>query len=115
MREVIWLAGADADLQANFDFLEERQPGRGLRFLDEINDELACLREYPEGRPKKPAPFRKQRIADSPYSIQTKRGASSFTPFLTCVRNRARFFADYSGAIPTIRVDERFHDKPLHA
>ena len=69
MREVIWVAGADADLQANFDFLEERQPGRGLRFLDEINDELACLREYPEGRPKKPAPFRKQWIPDSPFAI----------------------------------------------
>jgi hypothetical protein len=30
MREVIWLAGADADLQAIFDFLEERQAGRGI-------------------------------------------------------------------------------------
>jgi plasmid stabilization system protein ParE len=69
MREVIWLAGADADLQAIFDFLEERQPGRGVRFLDEINAELAWLREYPEGRPKKPAPSRKQRIADSPFAI----------------------------------------------
>ena len=69
MREVIWLAGADADLQAIFDLLEERQPGRGVRFMDEINAELAWLREYPEGRPKKPAPFRKQRIADSPFAI----------------------------------------------
>jgi plasmid stabilization system protein ParE len=48
MREVIWLAGADADLQAIFDLLEDRQPGRGVRFMDEINAELAWLREYPK-------------------------------------------------------------------
>jgi plasmid stabilization system protein ParE len=69
MCEVVWLAGADADLLWIFDMLEERQPGHGEQFMKDLDSELAWLRQYPEARPEKPAPFRKQRIADSPFAI----------------------------------------------
>ena len=69
MREVVWLAGADTDLQTIFDLLEARQLERGVTFMDEVGSELAWLRQFPEGRPEQPAPYRKQRVADSPYAI----------------------------------------------
>ena len=111
------MAGADADLQVIFDLLEERQPGRGVRLMDEINGELAWLREYPKVAQEIPHHFESNEslIRHLPYSTQTKRAASSFTLSLTCVRNPARFFAVYSDATPITRVDEGWLARPFRS
>ena len=69
MREVLWLAGADDELQEIFNLLEARREGRGREFMKAVENELAWLRDFPESRPPHLAPFRQRRVPDTPYGI----------------------------------------------
>jgi len=69
MREVLWVAGADNELQEIFTMLEERREGRGLEFMRSVESELSWLRDFPESRPSSLPPFRHRRIPDTPYGI----------------------------------------------
>jgi plasmid stabilization system protein ParE len=69
MREVLWVAGADNELQEIFNMLEERREGRGLEFMNAIENELAWLRDFPESWPQALAPFRQRRVPDTFYGI----------------------------------------------
>jgi plasmid stabilization system protein ParE len=50
--ELLWTAGFDRELQEIFDFLEDRLPGSGERFVLNLDRSLGLLRQYPESAPR---------------------------------------------------------------
>lgn len=68
MKEVVFLSGADADLQQIYSELEERAAGEP--FLVLVDRKLELLRQFPAIAPRyKVAPLRKFRIGRTPYGV----------------------------------------------
>lgn len=59
MIEVVWLRGAEDDLQLAFNRYEDAWEGLGRRFYKELSDGIATLRTFPESSPVFSAPFRR--------------------------------------------------------
>ena len=69
MAEVVTLAGADDDLQAIFNMLEDRHEGRGREFIWKVDHELDWLRKFGGSRSFYREPFRKHRVPGTPFAI----------------------------------------------
>lgn len=48
VEEFLWTSGAQADLQAIYNYLEEAQPGTGDALSKAINERGSLLRHFPE-------------------------------------------------------------------
>jgi plasmid stabilization system protein ParE len=57
--EIVWTRGAEADLAAIYEELEERQAGSGDRLLLQANSALELLRYFPEMAPSFDPPIRR--------------------------------------------------------
>jgi plasmid stabilization system protein ParE len=67
--EVIRLAGAEADIQAAYERLEDVREGAGDRFLRELDRCASLVARYPSiGRPHR-GPFRKLLVSGYPNGI----------------------------------------------
>ncbi len=68
MPELLWTAGFDRELQEIFEFLEERLPGAGERFVINLDRSLELLRQYPQSAPSFRTHFRRLVLA-SGYGV----------------------------------------------
>ena len=69
MIEVIRLAGAEADIQAVYERLEDVRAGAGDRFLRELDRCASLVARYPSIDRRHRGPFRKLLVSGYPYGV----------------------------------------------
>lgn len=69
MMELIFLLGADSDIQSAFNQLEEQQVGRGYIFMQCLDAALTHLCGHPEIGPRYHSPYRRLLLSKFPYGI----------------------------------------------
>jgi plasmid stabilization system protein ParE len=67
--EVIRLAGAEADIQAAYERLEDVREGAGDRFLRELDRSASLVARYPSIGRRHRGPFRKLLVSGYPYGV----------------------------------------------
>lgn len=65
MAELVWTAGAAADLQKIFNLLEGRRAGAGIEFLANVEARLELTKKFPRMNRTYFPPFRMQRLIGS--------------------------------------------------
>lgn len=69
MIEVIRLVGAEADIQAAYERLEDVREGAGDRFLRELDRCASLMARYPSIGRRHRGPFRKLLVSGYPYGV----------------------------------------------
>lgn len=69
MREVVWTRAAEADLQAEYQTLEDSKEGAGETFVVLIDAAIQLLRQFPEMAPEFEKPFRRLVIKNGRHGL----------------------------------------------
>ena len=69
MTDLIFLLGAEVDIQSTYSYLDDFQEGRGLVFLQCLDAGLTLLRQHPQIGPEYEAPYRRLLIRRFPVGI----------------------------------------------
>lgn len=69
MRDLIFLLGAETDIQLAYNRLEDFQEGRGTVFMQCLDAAFSHLRLHPESGPSYHAPYRRLLVSKFPYGI----------------------------------------------
>jgi plasmid stabilization system protein ParE len=77
VQEVVWTRGAEADLLACFEDLEEKQPGYGQTLVSVVDAQISLLRQFPEMAPVFEGSIRRLVLKDRKhglfYAVEGKR------------------------------------------
>jgi plasmid stabilization system protein ParE len=77
MMELVFLFGADSDIQGAYEFYESCREGQGTIFMLHLDAVLTHLRSFPEIGPRYSGPYRRLLVPRFPYGV-----------FYTVERNR---------------------------
>ena len=69
MAELVFLLGADIDIQRAYEFYEECQAGRGDVFMRHLDAAFAHVRRFPESAPIFRRDYRRLLVPRFPYGI----------------------------------------------
>jgi len=67
--ELVFLLSADADIQAEYEFYEKYQPGRGEIFMKRLDEALGRILAFPEAAPIFHEPYRRLLISGLPCGV----------------------------------------------
>ncbi|MBX7207751.1 MAG: hypothetical protein K1X78_05550 [Verrucomicrobiaceae bacterium] len=69
MSEIIWPAGAEADLLEHYSRYEDISPGLGDGFYQRVNEAVDLLRSFPEIAPSHVKPFLRLLLKSFPIGV----------------------------------------------
>src|SRR5688572_16004351 len=69
IREVVWTRGAEADLQATFQELEDLQAGHGVNLILVVDAQISLVQQFPEMAPILEGPIRRLVLKDRQHGL----------------------------------------------
>ena len=67
--DIVFLLGAEADVQTAYNRFEEWQEGRGLFFLQSVEAAVSLLRRHPEAGPHYEGDYRRLLLPQLPFGL----------------------------------------------